>query len=170
MSCTTCGHDNPSGDRFCGGCGAPLERACATCQHENPPGHRFCGGCGAALESGDVPAGQARVAPAPQRVPRDYTPKHLADKILQSKFALEGERKQVTVMFADVKGSMELAEEPGARVYLAFIAETRAELAQTLGDADGAVHSLGEAQRLFSEMGALGHAERLEALLEGASN
>ncbi len=45
------------------------------------------------------------------RSPRDYTPKHLADKILQSKSALEGERKQVTVLFADVKGSMELAEQ-----------------------------------------------------------
>jgi class 3 adenylate cyclase/tetratricopeptide (TPR) repeat protein len=47
----------------------------------------------------------------PEREPRDYTPKHLADKILQSKSALEGERKQVTVLFADVKGSMELAEQ-----------------------------------------------------------
>jgi class 3 adenylate cyclase/tetratricopeptide (TPR) repeat protein len=45
------------------------------------------------------------------RTPRDYTPKHLAEKILQSKSALEGERKQVTVLFADVKGSMELAEQ-----------------------------------------------------------
>jgi class 3 adenylate cyclase len=44
----------------------------------------------------------------PRRSPRTYTPKHLADKILQSKSALEGERKQVTVLFADVKGSMEL--------------------------------------------------------------
>ena len=49
--------------------------------------------------------------PTPNRTPRDYTPKHLADKILQSKSALEGERKQVTVLFADVKGSMELSEQ-----------------------------------------------------------
>lgn len=45
------------------------------------------------------------------RDPRTYTPKHLAEKILQSKSALEGERKQVTVLFADIKGSMELAEQ-----------------------------------------------------------
>ncbi len=50
-------------------------------------------------------------ATQPEHDPRSYTPKHLADKILQSKSALEGERKQVTVMFADVKGSMELAEQ-----------------------------------------------------------
>ena len=49
--------------------------------------------------------------PSVERAPRDYTPRHLADKILQSKSALEGERKQVTVLFADVKGSMELAEQ-----------------------------------------------------------
>ena len=48
--------------------------------------------------------------PPPARDPRAYTPKHLAEKILQSKSALEGERKQVTVLFADVKGSMELSE------------------------------------------------------------
>ena len=55
-------------------------------------------------------------AGATPRAPRDYTPKHLADKILRSKSALEGERKQVTVLFADVKGSTELADEldPGA--------------------------------------------------------
>ena len=60
-----------------------------------------------------APSGALREAPAPAqaRTPRDYTPKHLADKILQSKSALEGERKQVTVLFADVKGSMELAEQ-----------------------------------------------------------
>jgi class 3 adenylate cyclase len=51
----------------------------------------------------------ARRRPAPD--PRSYTPKHLAEKILQSRSALEGERKQVTVLFADVKGSMELAEQ-----------------------------------------------------------
>ena len=49
--------------------------------------------------------------PPPERDPRAYTPKHLADKILTSRAALEGERKQVTVLFADVKGSMELAEQ-----------------------------------------------------------
>ena len=45
------------------------------------------------------------------RAPAAYTPKHLAEKILTSRSALEGERKQVTVLFADVKGSMDLAEQ-----------------------------------------------------------
>ncbi len=70
---------------------------------ELPAGAKFCLECGTAT-----------AAPSPERPvrnPSEYTPKHLADKILQSKSALEGERKQVTVLFADVKGSMELAEQ-----------------------------------------------------------
>ncbi len=93
------------GNRFCGGCGAALQRNCSSCGHANPPDHVFCGGCGAALQE------ITKKRPAHQSTPRDYTPKHLADKILQSKSALEGERKQVTVLFVDVKGSMELAEQ-----------------------------------------------------------
>jgi hypothetical protein len=66
---------------------------------------------GAHADAGTRVASGERRAPSAYRDPRDYTPKHLADKILQSKSALEGERKQVTVLFADVKGSMELAEQ-----------------------------------------------------------
>ena len=66
----------------------------------NPPGNKFCGQCGASL----VQAATAAKFASPEA----YTPKHLAEKILTSKSALEGERKQVTVLFADMKGSMEL--------------------------------------------------------------
>src|SRR6266542_3428685 len=73
---------------------------CPRCQHENPAGVKFCGQCGAAL----VQAPSATKFTSPET----YTPKHLAEKILTSKAALGGERKQVTVLFADMKGSMEL--------------------------------------------------------------
>jgi class 3 adenylate cyclase len=84
---------------------------CPSCGFENPPEFKYCGKCGAELSgmAEKTPLREATTIPA--REPRDYTPKHLADKILQSKSALEGERKQVTVLFADVKGSMELAEQ-----------------------------------------------------------
>ncbi len=104
LRCTACDHENPDGNRFCGGCGVKLPTGCPACGHGNPEGNRFCGGCGASLET-NAPT------PAPTRAPRDYTPQHLAEKILSSQSALEGERKQVTVLFADVKGSMELAEQ-----------------------------------------------------------
>src|SRR5437867_1946959 len=97
-----CGHENPTGAKFCTECAAPLARRCAACGAEPPPTAKFCPDCAAPL------AARPQAA-APD--PRAYTPKHLAEKILTSRAALEGERKQVTVLFADVKGSMELAEQ-----------------------------------------------------------
>jgi class 3 adenylate cyclase/tetratricopeptide (TPR) repeat protein len=86
--------------KFCGECGTRLAVLCRECGARNAPAQKFCGECGARLES----RGSSRQPPSPDA----YTPKHLAEKILTSKTALEGERKQVTVLFADLKGSMEL--------------------------------------------------------------
>ena len=99
MQCPRCQHENPAGMRFCGQCASPLESVCPSCAAPNPPENKFCGQCAGPL-----------VKSAPPRVasPESYTPKHLAEKILTSKAALEGERKQVTVLFADLKGSMEM--------------------------------------------------------------
>src|SRR5262245_57955882 len=100
MQCPRCQHENLSGVKFCGECGARLELSCPSCRASNPAANKFCNECGSALHSGAV---------AVQFIsPQTYTPKHLAEKILTSKSALEGERKQVTVLFADMKGSMEL--------------------------------------------------------------
>ncbi len=101
MTCA-CGHALPLGAKFCPECGTPCAARCASCGGELPAAAKFCAECGAPI---------AAAPPTPQGIPRAYTPKHLADKILQSKSALEGERKQITVLFADVKGSMELAEQ-----------------------------------------------------------
>ena len=101
MKCPKCQAENLADSVFCEECSAPLEAACPACGTRNRSIAKFCRKCRASLTA------IAAVAPDP----RAYTPKHLADKILQSKSALEGERKQVTVLFADVKGSMELAEQ-----------------------------------------------------------
>ncbi len=101
MKCPKCHSDNLADSSFCEECSAPLEAACPSCGAGNRPGAKFCRKCRAALTA----------APAAAPDPRAYTPKHLADKILTSRAALEGERKQVTVLFADVKGSMELASQ-----------------------------------------------------------
>src|SRR5216117_1362443 len=77
---------------------------CPSCGHANRAAAKFCEECGTRL-------GSAAASAEPPRAPRDYTPRHLAEKILGSRHALEGERKQVTVLFADVKGSMDLAEQ-----------------------------------------------------------
>ena len=96
MTCPRCRTANPQEAKFCLECGAPLKARCEACGAPLPAAARFCLEC--AHPVGGAPAGG----------PRSYTPKHLAEKILTSKGALEGERKQVTVLFADLKGSMEL--------------------------------------------------------------
>jgi class 3 adenylate cyclase/tetratricopeptide (TPR) repeat protein len=101
MTCPRCQQDNPTHARFCLGCGAHLALACGSCGAELPGGARFCLQCGQAVAAGTA-------TPIRSPAPETYTPKHLAEKILTSKAALEGERKQVTVLFADLKGSMEL--------------------------------------------------------------
>ncbi len=70
---------------------------CSSCGQQNPEIARFCNACGHKLENAAAVAS-----------PQAYTPQHLAEKILTSGAALVGERKQVTVLFADLKGSMEL--------------------------------------------------------------
>ena len=99
MTCPRCHAENRDGLRFCEDCGSRLTLTCAQCGGELAPGKRFCGSCGSLAE------GQS---PARTPGPESHTPKHLVEKILTSKAALEGERKQVTVLFADLKGSMEL--------------------------------------------------------------
>ena len=99
MQCPRCHAENRDGLRFYEDCGSRLTLTCAQCGGELAPGKRFCGSCGAS--AGGESAGRT---PSPE----SYTPRHLAEKILTSKAALEGERKQVTVRFADLKGSMEL--------------------------------------------------------------
>jgi class 3 adenylate cyclase/tetratricopeptide (TPR) repeat protein len=100
MKCPKCQHENTLEAKFCEECAAPLARACANCGAQVSSTARFCSQCGQSLKP---------VAHDPRFAsPKHYTPQHLADKILTSRVALEGERKQVTVLFADIKGSMEL--------------------------------------------------------------
>src|SRR5262245_4148712 len=118
MQCPQCRHANPPGTKFCGECGARLQSLCPACQTPNPPSNKFCSECGQRLP-GAAPA--PTPAPAPEAAPvatsarfaspDAYTPKHLAEKILTSKGAIEGERKIVTVMFSDVSGFTAMSEK-----------------------------------------------------------
>ena len=103
MRCSGCAAENAPDCRFCSECGARLVSICPSCRFENAPAAKFCGGCGARLTGAAAPA-------VTQPAPESYTPKPLAERILRSRGALEGERKQVTVLFADIKGSMELIQ------------------------------------------------------------
>lgn len=106
MRCAACDVDNPATAKFCAACGASLAALCPRCGHSNRPDSRFCIECGEQL-TGRRPAFD-RDAKTPALSPSSYTPPHLAEKILAARGGVEGERKQVTVLFADIKGSTEL--------------------------------------------------------------
>jgi class 3 adenylate cyclase/predicted ATPase len=103
MRCSKCGGDNPPGKKFCGDCGAPLINACPKCGAENPPAKRFCGDCGTALTAGNVIAQSPASSSSPPAIliSAEQTASAIAD----------GERKTVTALFADIKGSTELEQD-----------------------------------------------------------
>jgi class 3 adenylate cyclase/tetratricopeptide (TPR) repeat protein len=105
MQCLRCEASNREGRRFCASCGALLLLACPACQFENELYEEFCGGCGRPM-----PRAETR-GPAQGLSPQAYTPRHLADRILTSRGAMEGERKHVTVLFCDLVESSHLAEQ-----------------------------------------------------------
>ena len=105
MRCTKCQAENREGAQFCGKCGDKLEVSCPACGKTNPPDNKFCDGCGKTL------AVEQRAPPPDYSKPHSYTPKFLADKILTSRGAMEGERKLVTVLFADVANFTSMSEK-----------------------------------------------------------
>jgi class 3 adenylate cyclase len=105
MRCPQCQFENVDGAKFCNDCGSKLEISCSKCGKPNPPGSKFCNECGIELKKPQA------VAPVDFTKPQSYTPKHLADKILTTRSSIEGERKLVTVLFADVADYTAMSEK-----------------------------------------------------------
>src|ERR1700732_3515432 len=106
MRCSKCGTDHREGRKFSAQCGAPLKPVCPSCGAENEPGEKFCGDCGAATAGS---AAATRPSPAPSTSPEIHVmPEHPDASPL-----IDGERKTVTALFADIKGSTELMEDFG---------------------------------------------------------
>jgi class 3 adenylate cyclase/tetratricopeptide (TPR) repeat protein len=104
MRCAKCGTNNPSSNNFCARCGNALTQRCAKCSAENPPASNFCGKCGAALSGSGSSAGTASEAEGAPIV-------RVVSEPADASLALDGERKTVTALFADIKGSTEMMEE-----------------------------------------------------------
>jgi class 3 adenylate cyclase len=105
MRCTKCGTDNAADARFCNQCATPLNRACPKCAHLNAPDAKFCSQCAVVL------GGQAAVGSDASASPLSRGSVRLGLEAQDASAALDGERKTVTALFADIKGSTELMED-----------------------------------------------------------
>ncbi|RLC00247.1 MAG: hypothetical protein DRH34_11190 [Deltaproteobacteria bacterium] len=104
MECSKCQYENPDTKNFCGGCGARLEQVCPNCSGSNPLQYKFCGECGHNLTvSSETTTKDLTFNEKIDKIQR-YLPKGLTQKILSQRNKIEGERKQVTVMFCDMVG------------------------------------------------------------------
>ena len=104
MKCSKCQFDNPQDSKFCLECGQKLELGCPECGKALPIGAKFCNECGCNLEK------PAITPPIDYTQPKSYTPKFMAEKILTTRSSIEGERKLVTVLFADVANYTAISE------------------------------------------------------------
>src|SRR5512135_1676574 len=115
VTCPACTSEQLDNAVTCSACGGALPRVCPRCARVQAPDSNFCSNCGTALQTGaDAASTSDAVAFAANPHPRAYTPNHLVERILNLRSAVEGERKQVTVFFVDVKESLQLADRVGA--------------------------------------------------------
>lgn len=113
MQCSKCGFENSPEAKFCGECGGKLESLCPECKSPNPSSYKFCAECGQKLtDAHQSPEVLSKNLSADDKLAklRRYLPKGIAEKILAQKGRIEGERKQVTVMFCDLVGFSSISE------------------------------------------------------------
>jgi len=104
MKCQNCQFENPEGMKFCGRCGMEIERFCPSCNFVNPPQFAFCGNCGHDLTiPSPLALKELSFEEKLEKIQR-YLPKGLTEKVLSQRNKIEGERKQVAVMFCDMEG------------------------------------------------------------------
>src|ERR1700675_577655 len=136
MLCAKCSNDKPADASFCEGCGAKLELVCPTCKTLASPGARFCKKCGTALVATRPDSHPASPSEPPSRV--------TADAGFAAE-AIDGERKTVTALFADIKGSMKLMEDldpeearamidPALRIMVDAVRRYEGYVVQSTGD------------------------------------
>ncbi len=150
MRCASCDSDNPEGTKFCGECGVPIQTRCPQCGFANLPSTKFCRECGTPLTGQSSAPRLPSQTPSPEP-PLRYTPKHLAERILaeqaamETRGATEGERKTITALFADLKGSTALIEgldpedaraliDPALQLMMEAVHRYEGYVAQALGD------------------------------------
>ncbi len=163
MRCPSCTSENPETTKFCGGCGRPLTKRCGKCGAENPPQFKFCGDCGSALAANAAPAAASSTQAGSAAPEVRATPEQL-----DASTVIEGERKTVTALFADIKGSTELMEDLDPEAARAIIDPALKVMIEAVRHYDGyVVQSTGDG--IFALFGApLAHEDHPQRALYAA--
>jgi len=142
MKCPKCQFDNPEGLKFCVECGNKLEIICSNCGFSNEPSFKFCGECGHNLSISTEPAPKDLSFDEKIDKIQRYLPKGLTEKILSQRDKIEGERKQVTVMFCDMEGFTPLVEHLGAEEAYDIMDQVYELLIHKVHDYEGTVNEM----------------------------
>jgi class 3 adenylate cyclase/predicted ATPase len=142
MKCPKCQFENPEGIKFCGECGAKLDKICPECNFPNPLQFKFCGECGHNLTTPSEPDVQELSFDEKIDKIQRYLPKGLTEKILAQKDRIEGERKQVTVMFCDMKGFTPFTEKLGPEEAYGIMDQVYELLIHKVHDYEGTVNEM----------------------------
>ena len=142
MKCPKCQTENPENLKFCGECGAKLEKVCPHCNSSNPPQFKFCGECGRNLSI--PPEAKPKELSFDEKLAKiqRYLPQGLTEKILSQRDKIEGERKQVTVMFCDMEGFTPLVEKLGPEEAYSIMDQVYEILIHKVHDYEGTVNEM----------------------------
>jgi len=131
MKCPKCQFENPDTQKFCGECGAKLEKVCPKCGYNNPSQYKFCGECGHNLT---IPA---ETPPKDDSEPKPHAPEPVADEIITTPGAIEGERKYVTALFSDMSGYTAMSERLDPEEVKEITSRIFGEISQIVAKYDG---------------------------------
>ena len=142
MLCPKCQFDNADGMNFCGKCGTKLEIFCPQCNFGNPSEYEFCGKCGSKLSLfPETPAKELSFDEKLTKIQK-YLPEGITEKILSQRDRIEGERKQVTVMFCDMAGFTQLSEKLGPEAIYTIMDKVYEILIHKVHDYEGTVNEM----------------------------
>jgi len=142
MKCPKCQAENREGVKFCEECGAKMEIKCPSCGAFIPLGKNFCGECGYNLTLPSEPTPKALSFDEKLEKIQRYLPEGLTEKILSQRAKIEGERKQVTVMFCDMEGFTQLSERLGPEEAYSIMDQIYEILIHKVHDYEGTVNEM----------------------------